>query len=203
MSRSLDAIDADLAAVEAEGRDYRAETKRLIAQVEAARRDGIDAIEARARAFKQEQRERLDVDATEAAHPWTGKKVEREEITYSRGNWTRCETGRKTLVGIVETVTSRTEFAANESRYGRPGIGAPIVRLLKKDGSPGLKYERLHSNWKLVQDAPVPALSPKPTPRWPAIPVPQPITTPVRGLDPQAWGFNSKAEMDAAFGEIE
>lgn len=37
-------------------------------------------------------------------------------------------------------------------------------------------------------------------PRWPAIPVPQPITTPVRGLDPQAWGFPNEAAMLTAWG---
>ena len=35
--------------------------------------------------------------------------------------------------------------------YRTPSIGEPMVRLLKKDGSPGLMVNRLDASWKLVE----------------------------------------------------
>jgi hypothetical protein len=81
-------------------------------------------------------------------HEWTGQRVTKLVPNWKYGRLQSTET----LTGIVETVRSTTEFAGNLPLYGRPRIGDPIVRLLKKDGTPGLKFERLHGNyhgWKL------------------------------------------------------
>jgi len=85
-------------------------------------------------------------------HPWTGKRVFREETIRHRWSTTVARVDR--FEGIVETFRSTTSTPANMSAWGRPEIGTPIVRLLKKDGSPGVKFEimREHKAWKLVDE---------------------------------------------------
>ena len=89
-------------------------------------------------------------DAT-ADHPWTGKKVFRMEAqgrSYQR-------LPDKRIDGIVETYRSTTKLPENSARWRLPSIGQPIVRLLRKDGSPGLKVEvfsRAYREWKLAEE---------------------------------------------------
>ncbi len=73
-----------------------------------------------------------------------GTVVERwKNIGRSNGvNWVR--TGQK---GIVEIYEQGSPMPDNIGRYSYPEIGNIIVRLLKKDGSPGLKFERISSKW--------------------------------------------------------
>lgn len=54
--------------------------------------------------------------------------------------------------GIFEIITSASKHPANAASYSRASIGTPVIRPLKKDGTPGLKYEQFHehSSWKPV-----------------------------------------------------
>lgn len=55
--------------------------------------------------------------------------------------------------GVLEVVTSDTVFASNLT-WRKPGIGDYIVRCLKKDGSPSLKFERFRKwQWKPADGA--------------------------------------------------
>lgn len=81
-------------------------------------------------------------------HEWTGKRVYK---MMSRGGFRR-EPVR--VDGIVETVRSTTVWPDNISRYRMIAIGKPLVRLLKADGKPGVKFEEMngeHHGWKLVE----------------------------------------------------
>lgn len=94
------------------------------------------------------------IDAKNALpdHPWTGKRVYKERDV---GSWGRKQIER--LEGIVETRRSTTSFALN-AKYGIPRIGEGFVRLNKKDGSTGAKFDSLSSGWnadefwKLVEE---------------------------------------------------
>lgn len=81
-------------------------------------------------------------------HEWEGLKVFR---MVSRGySFQRLSPSR--VEGIVETVRIGTRFAENLSHYSTPEIGDVIVRLLKKDGTPGLKFENRDKDWKLAEE---------------------------------------------------
>lgn len=47
------------------------------------------------------------------------------------------------IVAVVEVITSESQHPAN-AYYSRAKIGDTVLRLLKKDGTPGLKYARLN-----------------------------------------------------------
>lgn len=71
-----------------------------------------------------------------------------------RHRWDRSRekkpTGRR---GRYELRTADTEFPANTGSYRLPNIGQVFIRILKKDGSPGLKFESLRagSDWRLEE----------------------------------------------------
>lgn len=91
-----------------------------------------------------------DVLDQRPAHEWEGRRVFRMR---ARGrSWERLLPQR--IEGVVETVRSDAKFADNLSRYSCPSVGAVIVRLLKKDGSPGLKFEPFGTwlKWELADD---------------------------------------------------
>lgn len=90
------------------------------------------------------------------AHEWEGRKVFYVQKRIER--WTRREIGEDRYEGIVETVRSTTTFPANKA-YGLPAIGGVIVRMLKKDGSPGQKFENFtdwggKNKWSLASTEP-------------------------------------------------
>lgn len=74
-------------------------------------------------------------------HPWEGARVFRIEAVGWGGRQ------KKRVEGIVETVRSTTEFAGNIGDWRKPEIGKAIVRSLKKDGTPGVKFKNLNSHW--------------------------------------------------------
>lgn len=90
-------------------------------------------------------------------HKWEWRKVERKEKIYQRFSSAVLRT--ETVYGIVETRTRETKFADNLSSYRLPEIGVAFVRLLKKDGKPGLKFESInhgwdsHTRWKLSEES--------------------------------------------------
>lgn len=113
-----------------------------------------DALSAARKVLADAERALRDAKDTLPDHPWTGKRVfkmEHHGPSYRRLPQRRVE-------GIVETVRSTTAFAVNVGTWRRPAVGTPLVRLLKKDGSPALGFDGLsnrwdgESIWKLVDD---------------------------------------------------
>jgi hypothetical protein len=72
------------------------------------------------------------------------------EWRHSYGIGNKRLTGRR---GIFEVCTPETEFAGNVGSYRRPKPGDIFIRVLKKDGTPGLAFEtknwngKFSSNW--------------------------------------------------------
>lgn len=89
-------------------------------------------------------------------HEHEGRRVTKLERV---GPWHRTEVR---IFGIIETMRVGTKMPQN-CKYGLPKIGAAFVRLLKKDGTPGLKFYATSSfgrsngpvtvlgGWKLVE----------------------------------------------------
>lgn len=109
---------------------FRAQREAAVQKVIAAERDVRDA------------KDRLP------DHAWTGRRVFKMEATGP--SWSR-ETKR--VDGVVEMRRSSTPFPGNAADYSLPALGEAFVRLVKKDGTPGLQFARLHSHrgWKLVE----------------------------------------------------
>ena len=135
-----------------ETKDARdAEIGLTVAAIKAKWADRLSATsDAVAAAAKAEEDARL---AAAQHHPLLGKTVTRtitKRLTRSwRGEW--CDVEQR---GIVEVRTRDTVFPANGPSWDLPDVGQPFVRLLKADGTPGLKWERLilradgAYNWK-------------------------------------------------------
>jgi hypothetical protein len=84
-------------------------------------------------------------------HPWTGKRVFRIKQKWNSSTWRHEPPVRED--GIVEMRRSTTRFPGNIRSL--PLMGTPFVRLLKKDGTPALRFEEMHSRsgWQLVEGA--------------------------------------------------
>ena len=91
-------------------------------------------------------------DAEAAAvvpHKYEGEKVFQQR---SHRSW---ETPKEPVFGIIQTYTPGVLLPDNTANYAKPRIGSVIVRLLKKNGKPGLKIDRGFNSWggwKLVRD---------------------------------------------------
>jgi hypothetical protein len=110
--------------------------------------------------FAAERAEREAVAALAAAesaaapdHEWTGKRVFRVEDIMGRGGRPQ-KVGEKRYEGVVEVYRPGAALGRGHYCYT---IGTPIVRLLKKDGTPGAKTENLersfNDQWQLVDPA--------------------------------------------------
>lgn len=99
-----------------------------------------------------EQALREATDAATADHEWEGRRVFRMVRPRGVNFYMRSNVPEVREEGVVETVRQTSEFAGNLSSYSRPKIGDVIVRSLKKDGSPALKFDKLDSRkpWSLV-----------------------------------------------------
>lgn len=127
--------------------------------IEAARQRVIDEWRERLSAASDVRREarmaRIAAEDAQPDHEWEGRRVFRMEPqgrSYQRLPDKRIE-------GIVETYRSTSDVPMSTPSYRLPAIGEAIVRLLKKDGTPGAKFEKLDrgcwsSKWQLVEDQP-------------------------------------------------
>lgn len=88
----------------------------------------------------------IEKQATSQPHEFEGKKMVRS--TYVRGRYL-SRLVETPIYGIFETVTSKSVFAANTPSWRKPDVGSHIVRLIKKDGQPGIKWEVFNerSDW--------------------------------------------------------
>ncbi len=100
-----------------------------------------------------------EVAQSEAApdHEWTGKRVFKMEDTVLKSSFGWQKIGEKRVEGVVEMMRPGVTWP---QKYRIPDVGEPFVRLLKKDGKPGVKCEHFMSwrdvRWQLVEapDAP-------------------------------------------------
>ena len=86
-----------------------------------------------------------DAKIAAASHPWEGKKVWRKDHVGWLGRTV------VTIYGVVQIRVRETKFPANTTDYRMPNLGEPFVRLLTKDGKPGLKFETMRE-WKLAEE---------------------------------------------------
>jgi hypothetical protein len=141
--RALDEARSALNSVEVDIHNRRSAALAAInaemAPARAAAQMSVDAALARLKAA-------LD---TTPDHPWTGRLV--YSMQYSGHVWERR---KKRVEGVVETMRSKTVLPKNTSDWRRPDIGAPFVRLLKKDGTLGAKFDTwgMDGDWKLVDE---------------------------------------------------
>lgn len=144
--RSLDAINADLRAARDE--KYAAEQKRenLIANAKAQTADAISAATVRVNRLVWELQ---SAEEAAAHHPWVGQRVSMTDKKF-RGRFSSQFDVVETL-GVVEIVGPSNPWAGPSYRH--PGNGQAVVRMLKKDGKPGARHERLSDQWKLVDPA--------------------------------------------------
>lgn len=111
----------------------------------AAKYAHLDELKKKHAAVIQEQKEehsRLAEAGVGAPLP-LGSKVYRDRLSRYGNHIVGTD------YGIVEAVTTKTVFAANLTNTPYPGRF--IVRLLKKDGTPGLGFDTFVGNWKLVE----------------------------------------------------
>lgn len=152
------------------------EAQQRFDEIEARRRVALRKAEAEINAALEPERQaaRDEINAAQRAlavamdrtpdHPWTGKRVYRTEPQGR--SWERLPD--KQIEGVVETRRSNTQFPLNAADYRLPSIGSGFVRLLNKDGKPGLKFEELQrswNQWKLADEAEAslsPSLQPLP-----------------------------------------
>lgn len=128
-------------AVKAKEAAIRQEIEDAKARINAAHADELRALR-----LAENETYRARVAAENAAvqdHEWTGKIVLRRE--YERKRWGDGYTGRVTEKrGVVETYRHGTELGRGHRVWE---VGRPIVRLLKKDGTPGTLTEDLENSW--------------------------------------------------------
>jgi hypothetical protein len=88
-----------------------------------------------------------------AMHPREGERVWRMEDVYiGEGPWRRVCGKQKRVEGVIEVRRDDTVFASNIGDWLKPDLGTAFVRVIKKDGTPGLA---MHSktptdDWKAV-----------------------------------------------------
>ena len=63
-----------------------------------------------------------------------------------KSSWERVPQWEIECRGIVEVFTRESPRPDNQ-RFSLPSIGDIIVRILKKDGKPGLRVERINDTW--------------------------------------------------------
>lgn len=149
------ALDAARKLLQAHELEVRLEKVRVTAEVVARFSNQTADLTESVRAA--EERLRAAKDAL-PDHPWTGKRVYREEKQYAR--FSSRVTGVERIEGVVEMRRTGTVLPGGQL-WGLPQLGEAFVRLAKKDGSLGLKVEDLerrhrHDQWRLVKEEPQP-----------------------------------------------
>ncbi|KAK0332810.1 hypothetical protein LTR94_023422 [Friedmanniomyces endolithicus] len=133
----LEKLRAEHKAAERALYDLKTEVREAVRAVEAS-------FEARLRVAREaisQAESAIQLAENEAVkpHEWTGLKVTRRE--YETRRWGNGRTGKVTdYFGVVFTYRNGDPLARG---MGYCPAGTAIVRLLKKDGTPGLKMERL------------------------------------------------------------
>ncbi len=98
-----------------------------------------DELSAHYRATSEARKALQDCIDQTATHEWEGKRVVKTITKHQRWgdrSWT------EKVYGIVEVRRSDTSFPQNLASYSYPDMGKPFVRLLRKDGTPGARFEK-------------------------------------------------------------
>lgn len=144
LQAASDAADASVRVIEAR---LRAELREAEAETKARYKAELDA----AHAARAAARRAVIAEEDRCPdHPWTGKRVFR----MAPQGRARDRLAPKRIEGVVETARSTTAYPGNTPPYARVTTGHPLVRLLKKDGTPGLQFDRMGrgDGWRLVED---------------------------------------------------
>lgn len=149
------ALDAAKAAEAALNQERDAEIRAAKEAIEAKYRERLAAaVEVKQQAFKALRAAEAD-RARANAHEWEGKTVERAIYVWDR-MYRNC-TQRGTERGVVFTYTGFEEYPETMSKWGAPKVGETWVRLLKKNGKPGIRVVKLKESrlecgpWKLAE----------------------------------------------------
>ena len=157
LPRAFGEIDADNSVVVARQAELKTDADRRIAalkaEIAAEQKAELNRLSNEAQALYRE-RKWAEQRAIEN-HPHTGKKVYKTVRTGRMGQ------REEVVFGRIETRRAGTPMPSNKSDWSLPRMGTSFVRLLKKDGTPGLNVETvfagdpLHENsgWKLVEEA--------------------------------------------------
>lgn len=153
-------MSEDRTVLHAKVREARDAQKALESQINKEARAAADAVRASYReqlsalhrtTGDAERALRDHINAT-ASHEWEGKKVFRMADKSSRWASKPCMVP---VYGVVEVRRSDTAFPAGQ-RHGLPELGQAFVRLLKADGTPGLKLDSWHwrvtDGWQLAEE---------------------------------------------------
>ncbi len=116
-----------------------------LAEVNARFRDQLVAADAAIAAAKLAH-ENAKI-ANQTSNPVVGKIVSKSvQVKDGRWRWKTVD-----IKGIVEVTTSETIFPANKLAWKIPSGGDLFVRLLKNDGTPGVRIDNYNNQWKLVE----------------------------------------------------
>lgn len=136
--------DARLA-VEREREDERSQKFRAIDEELRAkygeRLSALRSAEADARAALRTEEDAKARAATGTTYPVGTVLLHWKRHPYAKPSY--AHDGQR---GVLEIVTTDSCFPGNVSH--RPSIGKEIVRLLKKDGTPSLRYDTWFSDWR-------------------------------------------------------
>jgi hypothetical protein len=135
------AVEELKAAIAAAFANVRALEAAQAEEIKAVKDKHSDGIWAAKKALGQAELALKEAVSNAASHPWEGKKVYRSIPIYA-SKWSSKQTGTKRVYGVVEVFRLGTVFADNTSSWSRPSLGNAFVRLLKKDGTPGVKIDR-------------------------------------------------------------
>lgn len=144
------------AAITAANENLNALQDAMSAEIRAIKDRHGDGIRAAKSALYDAESALKEAKSAAAAHPWEGRKVYKDVPIYS--GWSSKQARTERVYGIVEVCRLGTAFAVAVASYSRPSLGRPFVRLLKKDGTPGLKFDRATGwgdglvGWQLVED---------------------------------------------------
>lgn len=151
----LEKLRAEHEAAERVLRDLKTEMREAVRKTEASFANRLEA--ARIAIAQAESAIELAENAAVIPHEWDGKKVTRRE--YENDRWLKKRTGKFTdYFGVVFTYRNGDPLARG---MGFTPAGTAIVRFLKKDGTLGLKMEKLschdwrsdeESRWHLVDE---------------------------------------------------
>lgn len=143
--------DAEIAVrgVEAERSAFLAKRRRD-AEEEAdqqfgARLDAAREMAQAARLAELAEKDRIAKTGEGAPFPLGTKLCKWENKETSR--FSRKYAWEKVADGVMEAFTTESDGPAN-LRYGAANVGDFVVRVLKKDGTPGARYERIGDTWR-------------------------------------------------------
>lgn len=136
-------VEQAKAALDAARKSLRDAEDARSAEIDAVKAKHAPAIDASNKAVNAAaQALREAENAATPDHEWEGTTVCRTVEKWSGSGWTRRKIGETTERGVVFTYRHGIDLGPGWT-WDRPNPGEPMVRLLKKDGKPGLRTVKL------------------------------------------------------------